>query len=222
MSQSPAVGVDWDRGSGPRQMAKGLPNPPGWYEAAVGSRTKDRVLYLTFDDGPARDTPRLLRALRRYEAKATFFVVGGAARSNPTVIRRMHRDGHAIGNHTWSHPRLTDISTARVRAELSSTNRAVGPAMGTCMRPPYGLVDKRVARASIATGLQPILWTAHIEDWAAHSPTWTVNRLRRDTKPGAVILMHDTHARTVDAVRTMLPEWQREGYVLRPVPTCRK
>ncbi len=212
--------VQWNKGSGPAQMDKGLPNPPGWYAAAVGPRTQKKVLYLTFDDGPSRHTSDLLKALRRHKAEATFFVAGGPADTHRSLIRRMHRDGHAIGNHTWSHPRLTQVSTKRVRKELRTTKAAVGPVMADCMRPPYGLIDQRVARASIAEGFQPVLWTAHIDDWVAHSFAWTVHRLQKDTRPGAVILMHDTHSQTVAAVKAMLSRWDKQGYRLVPVPVC--
>jgi peptidoglycan/xylan/chitin deacetylase (PgdA/CDA1 family) len=201
-------------------MRKGLPNPPGWYTAAVGPRVTNKVLYLTFDDGPSRYTAHLLNALRRHKARATFFVAGGPAKTNRDDIRRMRRDGHAIGNHTLRHPRLTDVSTKRVRKELITTGRVVGRSMGPCMRPPYGLIDARVARTSISLGFQPVLWTAHIEDWAPHSARWTIQRLRRGTKPGAVILMHDTHAQTVAAVGKMLPEWREQGYRFKVVPAC--
>jgi peptidoglycan/xylan/chitin deacetylase (PgdA/CDA1 family) len=212
--------VDWNKGGGPAQMSKGLPNPPGWYQAAVGPRTADKVLYLTFDDGPSPHTARLLASLRRHDARATFFVAGGPAQSSRADIRRMRRDGHAIGNHTWWHPRLTEVSTPRIRKELTTTRRAVGRWMGPCMRPPYGLIDARVARTSISLGFQPVLWTAHIEDWVRHPARWTVQRLRKNTKPGAVILMHDTHAQTVTAVRKMLPTWRERGYRLEVVPAC--
>lgn len=216
----PDVRVRWNRGSGPVQMNKGLPDPPGWYKAAVGPRPSDKVLYLTFDDGPSRYTAALLKQLRTHKAKATFFVTGAAAASRPDLVRRIHRQGHALGNHTWGHPRLTRISTAGVRSELRRTQRQVGPAMGSCMRPPYGLVNRRVAKASIAAGFQPVLWTAHIEDWVPHSTSWTVDRLRRGTRPGAVILLHDTHPTTVAAVSTMLPRWRAKGYRLETVPVC--
>ena len=214
------VDVAWNTGSGTAQMRKGLPNPPGWYQAAVGPRSTERVLYLTFDDGPSPHTPRLLRILRKHDVHATFFVTGGAATSNPWLVRTINRQGHAIGNHTWNHPRLTQFSTERVRSELVRTRKAVGPAMAQCMRPPYGMVNERVARTSIAAGFQPVLWTAHIEDWAPHSLAWTVKRLRSDTRPGAVILMHDTHSQTVDAVQRMLPQWVKQGYRFAPVPVC--
>ena len=216
----PDVRVRWNRGSGPAQMNKGLPNPPGWYRAAVGPRRPEKVLYLTFDDGPSRHTAALLRHLGRYRAKVTFFVTGAAASSRPRLVDRIHRQGHALGNHTWGHPRLTRISTAAVSSELRRTRIVVGPDMGDCMRPPYGLVNRRVAKASIAAGFQPVLWTAHIEDWVPHSGPWTTGQLRRGTRPGAVILMHDTHATTVAAVAKMLPRWRAQGYRLAPLPGC--
>lgn len=225
LTASPAAAVSpdpvqWNKGGGPANMRKGLPNPPGWYRAAVGPRTQDKVLYVTFDDGPSQYTGALLEALHRHNARATFFVAGGPAQTHPSDIRRMHRDGHAIGNHTWWHPRLTQVSTRRVHKELRTTQRAVGPAMAPCMRPPYGLIDQRVAKAAIAEGFQPVMWTAHIEDWAPHSLAWTVRRLHKNTGPGAVILMHDTHSQTVAAVTTMLPRWHKQGYRLAPVPAC--
>lgn len=214
------VDVKWNRGSGPAQMSKGLPNPPGWYRAAVGPRTDEKVLYLTFDDGPSAYTPALLKALRKHDAKATFFVLGGPAQANPSVLKRMKRDGHAIGNHTWSHPRLTLTPSAQVRQEMRQPKAAVGKRLDACMRPPYGMIDERVAKIAIKSGFQPVMWTAHIEDWAPHSFDWTVARLKKSTKPGAVILMHDTHSQTVAAVKKMLPKWKKRGYVMRPVPAC--
>ena len=111
------------------------------------------------------------------------------------------------------------MSTKRVRKELITTGRAVGRSMGPCMRPPYGLIDARVARTSISLGFQPVLWTAHIEDWAPHSSRWTFQRLRRITAgcghPDA------RHMRRLSpAVRKMLPEWRDRGYRLKVVPAC--
>ncbi len=210
--------VRWNKGSGPQQMSKGIPNPPGWYRAAVGPRTHDKVLYLTFDDGPAPATSSLLRALRRHDATATFFVSGQAAAADKSTIRRMHRDGHAIGNHTWDHPRLTQISTRKVHWQLRHPERLIR--LDSCMRPPYGLINERVAKVALGLGFQPVMWTAHIDDWSPHSQRWTVRALRMATSPGAVILMHDTHATTVSAVRTMLPKWQKMGYRFAVVPAC--
>lgn len=212
--------VQWNKGSGPVQMKKGLPNPPGWYRAAVGKRPQEKVLFLTFDDGPSGLTRGLLKSLKKYHAHATFFVTGNSSQSQRKLLGKMRKQGHAVGNHTWSHPRLTSVPTRRVKSELGRTSRVIGPAASPCMRPPYGLINERVARASLAAGLQPVLWTAHIEDWAPHSLSWTIQRLHAATKPGAVILMHDTHPQTVAAVRAVLPRWSKMGYRFAVIPAC--
>ena len=203
-------------------MARGLPSPPGWYAAAFGTRTPSKVLYLTFDDGPVPGrTDGLLRLLDRYDATATFFLVGYRAAANSGQVRRIARRGHAIGNHTYTHPRLTDLSSGKVANELRRTTRALGSAQGGCMRPPFGLINSTVARKALDQGLQPIMWTNHIEDWRTHSVAWHTARLRAATKPGAVILAHDTNPRSIKAVARMLPEWKRAGYQLKAIPACR-
>jgi peptidoglycan/xylan/chitin deacetylase (PgdA/CDA1 family) len=188
----------------------------------LGRPTTSKVLYLTFDDGPVPDhTPKLLDLLDRFDARATFFVLGVAAVGQPALISRMAREGHAVANHTWDHPQLTSLSAAAVRSQLRRTKRATQGAMGGCMRPPFGLINTRAARAALSEGLAPVLWTGHIEDWNPHPLSWSVARLREATKPGAVILMHDTHAATLAAVAQMLPEWQKQGYRLAAIPRCR-
>ena len=216
----PDTRVQWNKGSGPAQMGRGIPNPPGWYAAAVGAPTREKVLYLTFDDGPSAQTPGLLKALRKHDALATFFVSGGTATMNTGELRTMRAQGHAVGNHTWSHARLTEVSDAEVRMQIRRPKRELGGLLDPCMRPPYGMIDQRVARISLAAGFQPVMWTQHIEDWSPHSLSYSIDRLRQGTKPGAVILMHDTHAQTVSAVKAMLPQWKKQGYRLLPVPSC--
>ncbi|RTL08354.1 MAG: polysaccharide deacetylase, partial [Acidimicrobiia bacterium] len=93
-------------------------------------------------------TASLLKALDRYDAKATFFVTGNAG-MHKSQIRRMARAGHAIGNHTFNHLRLTQYPTKRVRSQLVSVKRLVGSALAPCMRPPYGMINARVAKTAI-------------------------------------------------------------------------
>ena len=208
-------------------MAAGLPSPTDWYAAAFGAPSEQKVLYLTFDDGPARDTEALLTQLAAAGGKATFFVLGQQAAENPALLRRIVAGGHAIGNHTWDHPELTSLSADEVADQFSRTTEAVNTAvpggMGSCMRPPYGLIDDNVAAVSLAQQLQPILWTAHAEDWNQPSVTAMVADLREATRPGSVILLHDGgggRQNTLDAVAAMLPEWRAQGYILAPIPAC--
>lgn len=222
---NPAVSVAWGDGRNAPGMKDGLPNPPGWYDRAFGGPTAAKIIYLTFDDGPREPyTSQLLALLARYDAKATFFVLGQQARELPTLIAAEARAGHAIGDHTWDHPDLIGLSDAKVREELASVQRQVGSPLGPCMRPPYGLIDQRVAAVAFSLGLTPILWTAHAQDWDQPPVDRMVAALQRGTKPGAVLLLHDgggSRERTVAAVERMLPWWQAQGYRLETAPACR-
>lgn len=184
-------------------------------------RSPGKVLYLTFDDGPVADnTPKLLEVLARNDARATFFLVGGTAARNKSLVRRIAREGHAIGNHTQGHPRLTDLTRRQVRDQLRWASRAIGPVQGPCMRPPYGLINKKVERVARAQGLTPVMWTGHIDDWHRHTVKWSVSQLRKHTKPRGIILMHDRNVRTIKAVSRMLPVWRDMGYRLESLPAC--
>ncbi|HYO18431.1 MAG TPA: polysaccharide deacetylase family protein, partial [Dermatophilaceae bacterium] len=110
------------------------------------------------------------------------------------------RAGHAIGNHTQGHPRLTDLTRRQVRDQLRWASRAIGPVQGPCMRPPYGLINKEVTRVARAQGLTPVMWTGHIDGWHRHTVKWNVSQLRKYTKPGDIILLHDRNVRTIKAV----------------------
>lgn len=222
---NPAITVVWGDGRNAPGMKEGVPNPAGWYDRAFGGSTTEKVIYLTFDDGPRQPyTSQVLALLARYRAKATFFVLGQQARELPALIAAEARAGHAIGDHTWDHADLIGLSDAKVRDELASVQRQVGSALGPCMRPPYGLVDERVAGIAFSLGLTPILWTAHAQDWDQPPVDRMVAALQRGTKPGAVILLHDgggSRDHTVAAVGRMLPWWQSQGYRLETVPACR-
>lgn len=245
-SATPSAEVDWNSGGGQAEMSKGLPSPSGWYPAAFGSQDPtvtasatsggpgtaepsggEKVLYLTFDDGPSKDTPELLDLLAAAGAKATFFVIGQQAAEQPEMLRKIASDGHAIGNHTWNHPELTKLSAEEVSNQLTRTTAAVDAAtpIGACMRPPYGLINDEVAGIALSQHLQPILWTAHAEDWNQPPVDAMVADLRAGTAPGAVFLLHDgggSRANTLAAVKQMLPEWRSQGYRLASVPACTK
>ncbi|MBN0040356.1 polysaccharide deacetylase family protein [Cellulosimicrobium cellulans] len=179
--------------------------------------TVDRCVALTFDDGPGADTERLLQTLADKHVTATFFLVGTNVEKRPDVVRDTAAAGHLLANHTWDHPQLTTLDDDAVRAELERTQDAITRASGvtpTFLRPPYGDVDDRVRSVATRTGLQVILWNLDTLDWKTKDAAETRRRAVEGARPGSVVLMHDIHGTTVDAVPGIIDDLRAQGYVL--------
>lgn len=179
------------------------------------------TLALTFDDGPHPVlTPRLLDILKATNTKATFYVVGNLAKRHPEIVARMVREGHEVGNHTWSHPDLRKIGDNEIRRELQLTEDAVQAATGRgtfSIRPPYGAVNKRVIGAIPESRRPIVMWTVDPLDWKKPGSDVVAQRLLDGAKPGAILLCHDIHSETVDAVKSAIPKLIRRGYTFSTV-----
>ncbi|MEV8636422.1 polysaccharide deacetylase family protein [Streptosporangium sp. NPDC051023] len=174
-----------------------------------------RCVALTFDDGPGELTGRLLDILAGHQARATFFVLGRmVAEDRGENLRRMVTEGHEVGNHTWNHLPLAQLSEKALRYELTSTQKIVRRLAGikmTMMRPPYGATNKRVAAAAAREGLAQILWNVDTLDWRDRNTSLVTQRATQAT-PGSIVLMHDIHATTIDAVPAILDRFAQQGY----------
>src|SRR6516164_9418000 len=172
---------------------------------------------MTFDDGPsAENTPRLLEMLKQRNIKATFFLIGQNAASNPEIVRRILAEGHEIGNHSWTHPQLSKLSDDRVTTEITKTQEAIKSASGftpTLLRPPYGAITPR-QREWIENqfGLSVILWSVDPFDWKRPGASVITQRILTEARPGAIILSHDIHKQTVDAMPATLDGLMRKGF----------
>jgi peptidoglycan/xylan/chitin deacetylase (PgdA/CDA1 family) len=128
---------------------------------------------LTFDDGPNPEwTPRLLDALARHDVKATFFMLGKFAEAQPELVRRVEGEGHVIGDHSWSHPHLSQCPAKRIEEELKRTKDKLEQIVGCQVRffrPPFGARRPAVFRIARELGLEPVLWNAMTNDWAEPS-----------------------------------------------------
>ena len=172
------------------------------------------MIALTFDDGPGNRTDELLEALKEYDAHATFFVLGQRVDSYPEEIKKMHEIGCEVANHSYSHEDLSKVSKKITNNELKKTNKKVEKLIGqkpTLLRPPYGAISDTM-RENI--GMPMILWNIDTLDWKTRDAEKTVEHVMENVKDGDVILMHDIHSETVDAVIDMLPKLQEEGYQL--------
>ncbi|MFC4900686.1 polysaccharide deacetylase family protein [Streptosporangium amethystogenes subsp. fukuiense] len=176
-----------------------------------------RCVALTFDDGPGAYTAALLDMLARHRGRATFFVVGQMVPGDgERILRRMVAEGHELGNHSWSHPELPGLSEAGIREQLNRTQWIVKRATGVTMdlmRPPYGATDARVAAESRHLGLAQILWDVDTLDWRDRDSSIVARRAAEAT-PGSIVLMHDIHASTVQAVPRLLHHFAARGYRL--------
>jgi len=202
------------------QDANSNPNPaaPGAKPATYAQvRVDQPYIAMTFDDGPSSaNTPRLLELLKQRNIKATFFLIGQNAASNPDIVRRILADGHEIGNHSWTHPQLSKLSDDRVTTEINKTQDAVKEASGftpTLLRPPYGAITAR-QREWIESqfGLSIILWSVDPFDWKRPGASVITQRILSQVRPGAIILSHDIHKQTVDAMPATLDGLIAKGY----------
>ena len=194
---------------------------------SITTDTKTKVLYLTFDDGPwFATTEQILDILAEYDATATFFVQGEMAWALPDILKKVHKAGHAIGNHTYRHANLTTLSDEGIRETFRATTEEVGRnRMGACMRPPYGATNDRVRAVSKQEGYKQVLWDTTADDWNQPSPLTMVEYLKAGTKNKANILLHDgggERANTVAALQLMMPIWVKRGFTFEAVPACAK
>lgn len=178
--------------------------------------TQRAEVALTFDDGPhPQHTPRLLDILAEARVRATFFVIGTMVRRYPDIVRRMVAEGHELGNHTWTHPTLTQYGDAGVLAEIDRTQDIVFQTVGhypATFRPPYGAFSPRQSRMlHAARSLPTVNWSVDPQDWRRPGPAVVARRMVEGARPGAIILAHDIHAGTVNAVPAAIDGLQDLG-----------
>lgn len=193
-------------------------------DSTVLAKKPDKPLYLTFDDGPSWEfTAPILTLLDQYNAKATFFQIGYEARDHPYLVRRIARQGHALGNHSWSHPDLTMLTPEEIRLELLQTVVAQQGLAGPCMRPPNGAIDEKVEAVIKEMGLTSVMATGNAGDWLIRPVADIMADMKEATRPGAILVLHDgvgPRENTLAAVARLLPWWKQQGYDLLPVPAC--
>lgn len=203
--------------STPKKTESFVPKKPGIRISRVS--VPDKLVALTFDDGPHGVlTPRILDVLDRYGAKCTFFVLGKNVSLYPHIVRRAASAGHEIANHSWSHPKLTSLSRERVFSELSRTNEAISRATGkvpALMRPPYGAMNASLLQAIYSSfGIPAVMWDVDTNDWRKPGVQTVINRAVNGAKPGSIVLVHDIHASTADAVEGIVRGLQARGFRL--------
>lgn len=206
-----------------------IPSPstpsPSIPSQSAQTQAVSRTVYLTFDDGPSSTwTPRYLDVLKQHNAKATFFSTGQNVKAHPKTIARIHREGHQLANHTWSHANLTQLSKAKVKSQLTRTQSVLGRYKSACMRPPYGATNTSVRRWTKEVGLKTVLWDIDTRDWEnSQTSTSIYKRVIRNVRNGSNVLMHDggdSQRDSLAALKRILPKLKSMGYTFKIVPNC--
>ena len=172
---------------------------------------------MTFDDGPhASQTPRLLKMLKERNIHATFFVVGKCVAESPEIAKQIVEEGHEIANHSWDHPLLSKMAEGSVREQLQKTHDVVKQTTGvtmSLMRPPFGGFTKNQQSWSHATwGYKCILWDVDPIDWQHRNPAKTESIIMKTTHSGSIVLCHDIHKTTIDAMPATLDGLIKKGF----------
>lgn len=174
----------------------------------------EKLIALTFDDGPRRSTTtRLLDGLSERGVKASFFLIGAQVEGNEDVIRRMDREGHQIGIHTYDHVKLTALNRADFDAQVNKTRAILKSTLGHndfLLRPPYGILDNSVKEWA---GCPIILWSIDPEDWNDQNSAREIRQIDGEARDGAIILMHDIFPASVDAALQVVDDLHAQGYL---------
>lgn len=184
-----------------------------FYGPVTHVRTDSNLVALTFDDGPHPEfTAELLRILKLFDAKATFFMVGRIAAQYPEIVKMVADQGHAIGNHSLTHVKFPGLASKERRAEIEQCARILHPYSAKLFRPPFGEENLSCHRDARRLGYQVITWNLSADDWRGHSSDSIAERLLSLLKAGSIVLMHDNLAtdpaadrkQTLAAVENML------------------
>ncbi|ASA21856.1 polysaccharide deacetylase family protein [Paenibacillus donghaensis] len=189
---------------------------------------RSHSIALTFDDVPdPRFTPQLLDVLKKYRVKATFFVVGSRAEKHPELVRRMIREGHAIGNHSYTHPQFVKLSVNDFRMQIVHTENILQALAGykpRLIRPPYGEISEQQLRWAKFGGYKLVNWNVDSLDWKGLSKTQVRNNILSKAGKGSIILQHGGGGRgsnlngTIQALPEVINILRKRGYTFVTVP----
>ncbi len=181
--------------------------------------TKEKVIALTFDDGPSPSfTSKILDLLKIYNAKGTFFIIGEQAEKMPDLVKRQIKEGHEIGNHMYRHREVFQMPIPEIKADLEQSNQVIRSITGKKIRlyrPTSGYYNESIV--GMAWGLEylVVLWSIDSKDWSGLKPSSIALKILKTVKPGSIILFHDLGGyrdTTVKTLEIILPELARRGY----------
>lgn len=178
----------------------------------------DKLIALTFDDGPNYNTNKVLDVLAKYNVKATFFVLGSKVMNNKKILKREYDSGMEIGNHTFNHLLLTKYKENVIKDEIDNTSSVIFEVTGRypkLLRPSYGAYNNTIKKIG---DMPIIIWDIDTLDWKYHNSKRIASRVINKVKDGDIILMHDIYSATANSLNIVIPELQNRGYTFVTVP----
>ena len=192
----------------------------GFYiESICSAKTDKKEIALSFDDGPANQyTPAILELLSQYNIQAAFFCIGSRIPNNEALFRKLHENGHIIGNHSYSHYRWFDLfSSQKMLNDMQLMNQEMARLTGLTprlFRPPYGVTNPNLKKAIIKGNYISVGWNVRSFDTVIRNEKKLMRRVRRLVRPGSIILFHDTSETTVKILAAFIRQLLDEGYTI--------
>lgn len=191
----------------------------GFYKGSA----KKKDIYLTFDNGYENGfTPKVLDVLKKEKVPATFFVTGHYLKSNADLVKRMGKEGHIVGNHSWSHPDMTTISDDQIRKELervrTETEKLTGKKKMVYLRPPRGILSERTLAIAKQEGYKHVMWSLAFVDWKINQQKgweYSYHEIMKQIHPGAIILLHTVSKDNADALEKSIRDLKARGYTFK-------
>lgn len=185
--------------------------------------TDEKVIALTFDDGPDEVfTPQILDILKKYNVKATFFVIGQKVQYNKNIVKREFNEGHEIGNHTFTHINVSKNGFNKIQKEIIDTQSIIKSVTGVypkIFRPPYRAISKDMCEVIKQNDMNIVLWSyVDARDWSSPGASSIVRSIEDGIQNGCIVLLHDYNrirtpkSQTVEALEIMIPDLLQKGY----------
>lgn len=200
------------------------------YDAFYKGDPNKKDIYLTFDNGYENGyTAKFLDVLKSEKVPATFFVTGHYLESEPELVKRMAKEGHIVGNHSYHHPDLTQVSDERLKEELekvrAKTEELTGVKDMVYLRPPRGILSERTVKLAKEQGYTHVMWSLAFVDWKVNEQKgwqYAYDNIMRQIHPGAVILLHTVSKDNADAMEKALQDLKKKGYTFKSLDDLMK